>query len=340
MSLDPVKSHAERVVAMLGGHVVTQLVASAVRFGIPDHLGDHTVADARLSELTGVGIGELRRLLRALEGLGLVESVGEDEYRGTPLANLLRRDAGGLYGQALMAGAEYYEAWSELDHALRTGESAFQRRHGHSLWALFDNDGEVAASFARTMRWNSEHVLDEILSMYDFPATGVVADVGAGDGTLLCGLLSRFPQLHGIALEQAAVIGHTRRTVHEYGLADRCELVAGDFFAGVPKGADLYLLKSVVHNWNDKLALQILGNCRASVGERGRLLVIEHAMRTDDVLGAAVRDLTMLVLFGGQDRTPKEYRSLIERAGFAVDRTAMSGSGVCLLEARLDQRPA
>jgi orsellinic acid C2-O-methyltransferase len=332
------KDNNQRVMAMLSGHVVTQLVASAVRFRIPDHLGDRTMTDTDLARLTGIGLGELRRFLRALEGLGLVASAGPGEYRSTPLANSLRRDAGGLYGQALMAGSEYYDAWSELDHSLRTGESAFERRHGRSLWALFDDDGDVAEWFARTMRWNSERALEQIFELYDFPQTGVVVDVGAGDGTLLCALLNRLPQLRGIAFEQPAVIGHTRRTVHEHGLADRCELVAGDFLAGVPEGGNLYLLKSVVHNWNDSLALRVLGNCRAAVGEHGRLLLIEHAMGGDDELGAAVRDLTMLVLFGGQDRSPHEYRSLLERAGFTVDRVMDRAAGgqsrVCLLAAR------
>jgi hypothetical protein len=337
VGLDPEKSHAQRIAAMLSGHVITQLVASAVRFGIPDHLGDGAVTDVRLGELTGLGIGELRRFLRALEGLGLVEPVGANEYRGTALVDPLRRDTGGLHGQALMAGAEYYEAWSELDHALRTGESAFEHRHGRSLWSLFDDDGEVAASFARTMRWNTEHFLGEILDLYDFPATGVVADLGAGDGTLVSALLMRFPELRGIAFEQPAVIDHTRRTVEEHGLVDRCELVTGNFLDEVPKGADLYLLKAVVHNWDDEPAVRILRNCRAAVGERGRLLVIENAMRADDVLGAAIRDLTMLVLFGGRDRTVDEYCSLVELAGFAVDRTVRGETGICLLEARPEE---
>lgn len=340
MSLDPQESHSQKIAAMLRGHIITQLVASAVRFRIPDHLRDGAVIDVRLGELTGLGIDELRRFLRALEGLGVVEAVGEHEYRGTALAEPLRSDSGGVYGQALMAGAEYYEAWSELDHALRTGESAFERRHGRSLWALFEDEGEVAASFARTMRWNTERFLGEILDLYDFPATGVVADLGAGDGTLISALLMRWPNLRGIAFEQPTVICHTGRTVEEHGLADRCELVQGDFLIEVPIEADLYLLKSVIHNWDDESAVRILRNCRAAAGGRGRLLVIEHAMRTDDVLGAAIRDLTMLVLFGGRDRTVDEYRSLLERAGFITERTVRGESGICLLEARPDDCPA
>jgi orsellinic acid C2-O-methyltransferase len=333
MSHLPAQSDAEHLAAMLRGHIITQLIASAVRFGLPDRLGDSAVTDAQLSTETGIGIPELRRFLRALEGLGLVEVVGAGVYRGTRLARHLRSETGSLYGQALMAGADYYDAWSELDFALRTGESAFERRHGRSLWARFSDDDGVAASFTRTMRWNTQRVLNDILGLYDFPTTGVVADLGAGDGTLTAGLLTRFPNLRAIVFEQPAVIDHTRRALAEQGLADRCDFVSGSFFDGVPKGADLYVLKSVVHNWADAMVLRLLESCRTAVGDRGRLLLIDHARGDADLLGASLRDLTMLVLFGGQDRTLDEYRSLLERANFTVREAAAAPSGICLLEA-------
>lgn len=123
-----------RLVAMLRGHIVTQLVASAARFRIPDHLGSRSLTVDELADRTGITVREMRRYLRALHGLGVVASAGSDRYRGTELSELLRSDSGPLYGQALMAGFEYYQAWSELDHALRTGGSAFFRWSGTSLW--------------------------------------------------------------------------------------------------------------------------------------------------------------------------------------------------------------
>ena len=336
-------STTRQVAEMLRGYVVTQFIAAAVRSGIPDHLGEDDVADDRLAELTGLGVGELRRFMRALEGLGLVERVspveraGTSGYRATALAAPLRR-GGALYGLAQLAGGEYYQAWAGLDRALCTGESAFEHQHGRSLWTLLNGSTDAAASFARSMRTNTEHFLPDILALHDYSTTGVVADLGAGAGTLVTALLTHHPALRAIAFEQPGVIEHTRRTIREHGLDDRCELVAGDFLVDVPAGADLYVLQSVLHNWDDDAALRILGNCRtamgAGTGADSRLLVVERAMQPVDPLSAAIHDLTMLVLFGGQDRDVDGYRSLLERSGFAVVATARGETGICLLEAR------
>lgn len=327
---DPDAAH---LASMLRGHIVTQLIASAVRFRIPDLLGDQAVPDTKISGDTGIGLPVLRRYLSALTGIGLVEAVGPDSHRATPMARHLRRDTGHLYGQALMAGREYYDAWAELDFALHTGESAFERRHGHGLWAELASNSEVAASFTRTMRWNTERALNEILDLCKFPASGVFADLGAGDGTLTSGLLSHFPDLRAIVVEQPAIIDQTRRSLTAQGIGHRCHFIAGDLLTEVPTGAETYLLKSVIHNWNDELALRILENCRTAMGGCGRLLLIERAMNTEQSFDAAVRDIVMLVLFGSRDRTAEEYCELIVHAGFAVRNVGVGPSGICVVEA-------
>jgi orsellinic acid C2-O-methyltransferase len=314
-------SDVQRLRELLRGHVLTQLVASAVRFGIPDHLAAGDLDAAALGERTGIGLPELRRFLRALEALGIVEQVGE-RYRGTSLATLLRSD-GLWHGTALMSGGEYYDAWANLDHALRTGGPAFRR----DFWEVLGDRPDVARSFARTMRANTEPVAGELLEIGVVPAAGCIADLGAGDGTLLAALLRREPGLRGIALEQPALADSVRRTIAEFELADRCEIVVGDLRTHVPRGAALYMLKSVIHNWNDDDAVRILRNCKSALGANARLLIIERALES------AILDLTMLVLFGARDRTPSEYAALATDAGLAVTRTLTTRSGLMVLEA-------
>jgi len=318
---------------MLDGHMTTQLIASAVRFGIPDLLGEDGTEE-QLSTATGISPAQLRRFLYALQRIGLVEAVGEGKYRNTSMARHLRKETGGLYGHALMAGKVYYEAWANLDFSLLTGQSAFERQHGGSLGTHLADDAEAAAAFTRTMRWNTERFLSEIIELYPFPNSGVIADLGAGDGTLVADLLERFPDLWAIVFEQPSVIENTRRSLEEYGVGERCTFIPGSFLEKIPEGGDLYLLKSVIHNWDDTSALRILRNCRDAMAARARLLLIEHVANEADPVGSAMRDMTMLVLFGSPDRTVEGYSRLLERSGFTVSRRWSGFADLRLLEAR------
>jgi hypothetical protein len=317
---------------MLDGHITTQLIASAVRLGIPDLLAEPATGD-QLSAATGISPARLRRFLSTLQKIGLVET-GGGTYRNTPMARHLRKDTGALYGHALMAGKVYYEAWANLDFALLTGRSAFERSHGDSLWAYLDHDAEAAAAFTRTQGWNTERFISEIVDLYPFPRSGVLADLGAGDGTLVATLLKRFPDLRAIVLEQPSVIETTRRSLSEHDVEERCTFKAGSFLEEVPPGGDLYLLKSVIHNWDDASALRILRNCREAMTDQSRLLLIEHAADETDPASSAVPDITMLVLFGSLDRTVADYDQLLTRGGFTVSRKWSGSVGLRLLQAR------
>ena len=333
MSSGPGNDEGRRLADQIRGHIVTQLIASAVRLRIMDHIASGVTGLDRLSELTGVEPGRLRRFLRALEGLGLVAEHQPGRYRLCAPAHLLLRTGSGLHGQALMSGAEYYQAWAELDYALVSGRSAFERAHGRSLWEKFHDDDALTASFTKMMRWNTERAMKEISDLYEFPRSGVVADLGAGDGTLVAELLERYPGLRAIVFETETVMGHTRRSIAGRGLERRCEFVAGDFLEAVPDGAGLYILKAVLHNWNDEDARRILWNVRGALENGGRLLVIERLPVVDNVLGSAIRDLTMLVLFGGQERSQDDYAGLLAAARLEITRAATTPAGLCLIEA-------
>lgn len=328
---------ARKIRRLLAGHVFTQVVATAARLGIFERLAEGACTSEALSETTGVPALALRRCLRALEGLELVARDG-DAYRLIGGAELLTPDRG-LYGHAVLSGREYYEAWAELGHSLLTGESAFEKRFGCTLWDRLSQAPEAADSFARMMRQNTESVGAQLLEVYAFPSEGIVADLGAGSGALLAELLMQRPALRGIAVEQPSVIEHTRATLERHALQGRCELVAGDLLTTVPGGADVYLLKSVVHNWRDETALAILKNCSAVMKPEARLLLLERvlddrATAANEVLNAALQDLTMLVLFGARDRTLEDYRELLRAADLQV-RSITSLGALTVIEAGL-----
>ncbi|MFF3868054.1 methyltransferase [Micromonospora sp. NPDC001898] len=335
MEVPPDPAQVERLATLLQGHAVTQLLASAARFRIPDLLAEDALPVAGISARTGIPAPALNRYLPALEGLGIVRCEPDGTYRVTPLGRLLRRDTGSLHGQALMSGDEYYGAWQELDHCLLTGESAFHARHGRGLWEMAAGKPDLAAGFARTMRWNSARALSEILALYDFTAARLVVDLGAGDATLLCGVLARYPKARGLAVEQGSMAAHAAATVREAGLDERCAVQTGDIRRAVPSGGDVYILKSVIHNWPDAAAVDILRTVRDVMPAGSQLLLVEKAHDSADPQ-AALRDLTMMVLFAGQDRTPDEYHALLTRAGFTPSAPRLGSSGMCLIAATVD----
>ncbi|MWK40599.1 methyltransferase [Actinomadura sp. J1-007] len=233
-----------------------------------------------------------------------------------------------------MSGTCLYEAWGGLEFSVRTGSPAFENVHGQGLWEYLDAQPEDAAHFARTMGSSSGYYLSDILEVHDFSAARLLVDLGAGDGELVAQVLVRNPRLRAIAVDLPAMAVHTRRTLESRGVSDRCEVRAESFFDAVPPGADLYVLKAVLHNWDDEQAAAILRNCRAASAPDGRLLVIERvAEDTGGTLRSVVNDLAMLVLLGGRERTLREYDSLLGRAGYARTSHGTGAHGITVIEA-------
>jgi hypothetical protein len=164
-----------------------------------------------------------------------------------------------------------------------------------------------------------------------------VVDVGGGNGALLIGILHAYPHLHGVAFDQPQAAERAQKEIAASGLADRCEAVGGDFFQAVPHGADVYLLKHVIHDWDDGRAVTILKNCHRAMGEHGKLLIVEgvYPARIDHSLasrGAAANDVNMLVNTGGRQRSEPEFRALYDAAGFTLLRIVPTQAGVSVIE--------
>jgi orsellinic acid C2-O-methyltransferase len=339
-SVEPNGDSADRIADLLDGYILTQIITTAVRLSIFDKIaeGHEEVPDLALH--VNLQAKHLRRLARALAGLALLEQTGPDSYRNTAMTDVLRRDNGTVYGYALLSGRPYYELWEHLDFALRSGRSAAETTYGHGIWEHLDSESDLVEAFARTMGWQASWALDEIMQLCEIPADGIIADIGAGDGALLVGILQRNLAARGVAFEQPGMIPHTRSTIEAAGLLNRCNLVSGSFFDGIPVTADLYILQSVLHNWGDDDAVRLLTNCRRAMPERARLLVVEHPLDEGNLLRSAIKDLTMLVLFGSGDRTVQEYCALLNKGGFAISRYVHSRNGMCVIEASAAQVPS
>jgi hypothetical protein len=276
----------------------------------------------------------LRRLLRALVAVGVYECGVDGRFGLTELGATLRHDAAeSLADWAEFTGRPYYrQAWAALSDSVRTGENAFQRVHGASVWAYRAERPDEQAVFDRAMTALSARVAEAVAAAYDFGRFRLVVDVGGGRGRLLAAILARHPTVRGLLFDQPDVVA-TAEPV------PRCTAVGGDFFAAVPTGADAYLLKAVIHDWPDEQAVAILRVCRQAMPDDAVLLLVEQLLdRAPNPARTAFSDLNMLVAPGGQERELPEYGQLFQAAGFRLGDTVPTGTDHFVIEALPDQR--
>jgi ubiquinone/menaquinone biosynthesis C-methylase UbiE len=317
------------------GFRLTQLIYVAAKLGLADQLQAQPQSAYRLAETVGADPHALYRLLRALASVGIFAEQSDGTFTLTPYARLLQTDApGSLHSVALLYGEEWlWQAYGHMLSSVQTGRPAFQQVHGESLFEYLHHHPLAATVFHNAMTGFSAHETAAILSAYDFSSAQRVVDVGGGQGTLLAAILQAHPHLSGILFDLAPVLNQGQSLIHDQGLSERCSCVAGDFFAAVPAGGDIYLLKSVLHNWDDVASVTILRNCRRVMGEHGRLVLAERVIPSGNTPAEAkLFDINMLVVLGGQERTQEEYRALFEAAELRLTRVLPTGTALSLVE--------
>jgi ubiquinone/menaquinone biosynthesis C-methylase UbiE len=322
-----------RLVRQIRGYRESAVVYVAAALGIADHLADGTKGTDELARATGAHAPTLLRIMRALVVQGLAEEVTPGRFSLTAAGALLRRDApGGLRAQALAFGGDTLHVWSRLLHTARTGETTFDHVHGEDGFSYFARDPAVSRAFNDRMAAGTREAIPAILAALDFAPFATVVDVGGGDGTLISEIAKAHPALRGIVSDSsAAAVEHAPAVFEQAGVADRCGAAHMDFFEQVPEGGDAYVLKSVIHDWDDARALTILKNVRRVIPAAGRLIVMEPVMperveRAEPGISIVAADLNMLVNTGGRERTEPEFRALFADAGFRLTRIVPTDS--------------
>jgi SAM-dependent methyltransferase len=325
---------------MIMGFRLTQMLYVAAKLNLADHLAATPQSAEQLAIMAGADRASLRRLMRALTSVGIfTETAGV--FGLTAAGQLLRRDVvGSLKGVAELYGEEWL--WSVYGRTLRSvqeGHAVFAQVHGMPLYEFLETHPEPALQFQAAMGAFSRLDARAIAEAYDFPNNAVVVDVGGGNGTSLAVLLTAYPSLYGVLFDQPTVVAESERVFADAGVAARASWVGGDFFSDLPSTGDLYLLKSVLHNWDDDDALRILHCCRRAMTPGARLLVAERIVPADAAPSeATLFDVNMLVVVGGRERTNAEYRQLLEASGFTLVRVVATNSPVSILEAQLTTR--
>jgi len=326
-------SPEERIARAMDGFLTTQLLYVAVKLGILDALADGPRTAAEVAGAVGARPGPLARVLRGLAAEEILDEAG-GRFALAPAGDVLRTRTGMLVARAEL----YYRAAAGLLDALRDGGTPFERVFGERFFDHLDRTPAHEAAFNASMAGRSAREAGEVVAAYDFGGLRRFVDVGGGSGILLSAILRATPGLEAVLLDRPAAIDAARARLAADGLAGRAECVAGDFFDGVPSGADAYLLSRVVHDWDDDDAVRILAGCRAAMGDGARVLLVEAVLpeRARDAPEAIRMDLHMLVLFGAaRERTEGEYRHLLAAAGLALRRVVPTGSptGLAVVEA-------
>jgi hypothetical protein len=312
-----------KLARMIGGFHITQLVHVAARLRLADMLSDAPLSAVELAGQLGAHAPFLYRVLRALVEIGLLSEEEDGRFGLTTMGRLLREDdPDSLRPVAIVYGDAFYQAWSGLLQGVKSGRTPFEELFGAAFFDYFAQHPELGEAFDRTMASLSTAMADEVVAAYDFSGIRTLVDVGGGHGALLAAVLKAHPAITGVLFDQPAVIDSAREWIAAEGLSDRCELIGGDFFEAVPEGKDAYLMKWILHDWDDERAVRILRNCRQAMGERARLLTVEVVLpdRVGTAPAGCRNDVHMLVLTGGRERTESEYRALLCAAGLQLTR--------------------
>jgi hypothetical protein len=324
-----------RLIELVQGHWASQVVATVARLGIPDLLAVRARSSAELAGATAANPDALRRLLRAAATIGLLDEGEPDCFSLTPVGAQLRSCDGCLRNFAIaLAAPGLYRPMGLLYDSVVTGRPMVEEALGSTIWEYYDRNPAEGAHFAMAMRDVSAVQAAHVVGAYPFDGHRRIVDVGGGHGVLLAAALRRAPAAAGALLELPEVVEEAREVLGAADLAGRVELVAGDFFGAVPGGGDLYVLKHVLHDWEDDRAARILACCRRAAAAGSTLLIVETLL-PEGVERSRVHllDINMLVI-GGRARGRDQFDVLLRAAGYRLERIIPTPVGESVVEAR------
>jgi hypothetical protein len=321
---------------MITGYWISQAIYVAAKLGIADLLKAGPKSADELAKVSGSQAKPLYRLLRALASIGIFVENCQRCFALTPLAECLRSDVpGSQRALAITAGEHHYHAWGELLYSVRTSKTGFDKVYGMPIFDYLSQHPEEAKAFDDTMVSVHGRETQAMLDAYDFAGIQILADLGGGNGSLLTAVLRKYPKMRGILYDLPGVATRAKANIEAAGLADRCQVIGGSFFESAPGGADAYLMRHIIHDWNDEQCVRILRNIHRAMGNDGTLLLVESVIPPgNEPFFGKLLDLTMLVIPGGQERTQEEYAALYQTAGYQLKRIVPTQAEVSVIEGR------
>lgn len=322
MSHDEQLPPPARMMQLITGFWTSCCIYAAAKLNIAALLAEGPMTAARLAEATRTHEPSLFRLMRALAGAGIFKSEPGGAFSLTPLGQTLRPDVpGSMQAMAIAQLGDHFPAWGNLLFSVRTGKTAFDEVQGMPVWKYYEAHPEDGLNFMKAMAGLTQAVIMNVVPAYDWSGLKAIVDVGGGNGALLSAVLKAAPGTRGIVFDEDYVVKETRRRLEAEGLGERCGVAAGSFFESVPEGGDAYLLKMILHDWDDANAARILGKIKQAMRPEGRVLVMESVIPEDDSPHPGkFMDLNMLAMTGGRERTEREFSALFAQAGLRLRR--------------------
>jgi len=325
------------VLGLVAGTWAAKATAVAANLGIPDQLAHGPKTAEEVAKAIGADASAVYRLMRAVVSVGVLTAEPEHRFALTPLGTALRSNVPGSMRSLLIAlmAPGHWLPWGNLEDAVRTARPSAPKALGMDVWEYYKRNRDEGFHFAEAMSGLSHIAMQAVLASYSFVGTRKVVDVGGSHGSFVAAVLQREKTACGILFDRPEVVDGAGATLEEAGVNDRVDRVGGSFFESVPAGGDVYLLKHILHDWNDDECVKILRNVREAMVLDGRVVVVEMLI-TDKgpPSDAPLVDLNMLVMLTGKERTTDEFAALFAKAGLKLHAVTPTQSPVAVIEAR------
>ena len=330
------KQETDKLNELMHGAALSRAICTAAELGIADQIeAGKPRPVSELAVASGCHEEALRRMMRFLASQGLFREVGDGAFDHTPLSAVLRTDAVGSYRSGARMFHHMFAGWDGLFHAVKTGTPGFDKVFGKPIFDYVGEHPELGPILDAGMTSIHGYETEAMLDAYDFSGISVLADIGGGNGSLISGVLKRYPAMRGLLFDLGHVMGRAKANLEAGGLTERCSVMEGSFFETVPAGADAYLFRHIIHDWTDEQCMQILGHCRKVIPAGGRLLVVECVVpEGNEPSISKAFDMTMMTFPGGLERTEKQFRKLFEMSGFVLSSVTPTSSMVSVVEGK------
>ncbi len=319
------------------GYIASMALHTVIELGIADHISGAPRPVAELARESHANEDALYRVLRLMASLGVFTEAAPRSFAHTPASETLRTGAQGSLRDLVRWWCDpfHFRIYAEFMYSVRTGQTCAEKiTGGVPLFEYFPTHPRESEMFNNAMTSFSLVEVPAALEAYDFSGIGTLVDIAGGHGQMICAILQKYPQMRGILTDLDHVIAGAAQAVRRAGMEGRCALQTCDFFHSVPSGGDAYILKHIIHDWDDFRSLAILRNIHTALGEKkGKVLLLEMVLTPgNDPHPGKFLDMEMLAMASGRERTEAEFADLFQRAGFKLTRIVPTKTPLCIIE--------